>query len=591
MMLVVGRTGARAAALLGATALVGGLLVSHPAAAQDAATLSSIQAQITLLQTQLKQLQRQAAERDAELKRLRTEAAQANATAGKAMQQASAPPPAAPAPVANAGTPLLVGGGPPTGPLSMAGSSPQAITGTAVDEVNPTFRLGGVTVTLGGFVDLTGLYRTANETAGTPTNFKGTPFPISQNNHVGEFRMTAQQTRLSMLVQGRPTNDTSIAAYVEGDFNNGAGGANSNQTNSYTPRLRQAYAQYDDKTLGLHVLAGQAWSLATPNSVGLTPRKENIPLTIDTAYLPGFTYLRVPELRVTKDWGGKYWLGASLESPQASYGFTPTLTSGVTTLPPIGNQSVGGTVDFANPGGGGLNSQANYSVDIAPDVIVKAATDQPFGHFEAFGLGRVLQSRVSFVGSGSNKTALAGGVGGAAVIPVVKGKVELVGNVLAGSGVGRYLAGQLPDASFKQDGAPAPLQEVGGTVGLVGHPTKAIDLYGYAGMEQVGRSTFTATAGGKTTGYGYGTSFANVAGCSTELSSLSCNAQSRSLFEATVGGWWRFMQGSYGTVMAGAQYGYIENIAFHGTVSKGVGSKPTATNNLIYLAIRYLPFQ
>jgi hypothetical protein len=48
------------------------------------------------------------------------------------------------------------------------------------------------------------------------------------------------------------------------------------------------YGSVDWDNLGLHLLAGQAWSLATLNSQGITPRNEVPPPTIDGQYIPGF---------------------------------------------------------------------------------------------------------------------------------------------------------------------------------------------------------------------------------------------------------------------------------------------------------------
>jgi hypothetical protein len=344
------RTGKLGVSLLTATALAGGLLASHPASAQDAGRLELIQQQIQALQAELKRVQAEMTRRDAAVKAAQDDAAKARAAATQAQAQAQA---------AKAAPAVVIGS---QGPApSMQGVSPSVISGTTVDRPNPTVQLGGVRVTLGGFVDLTGVYRSANETRGLSTSFNGIPLANDPNSHMGEFRMTAQSTRLSMLVQGFPSDVSSLAAYVEGDFNNCSGGCNSVQSYSYTPRLRQGYAQYDNSAWGLHVLAGQAWSLITPFTVGITPRKENTPLTIDSGYLPGFSFTRNAQIRVAKDFDNKYWIAASLESPQAVF-------TNITTPLPAGTPNAGDTITYQGTGNGGLNSAANYSIDVAPDV-------------------------------------------------------------------------------------------------------------------------------------------------------------------------------------------------------------------------------
>jgi hypothetical protein len=592
--------------LLGASALVGSLTMAGVARAQDASQLAAIQAQITQLQAQLRRLQREAAARDAALKRAQADAAQARQEAQQALARPApgyAPPgqpnaaPGAYAPggyvpgYAPGSAPGSYAQGPSQGfalgtpnpnASSLQSASPASVTTTSVDQNNPTFRLGGVTVTLGGFLDTTALYRSRNLTAGTSTSFNSIPYSNNVNAHLDEFRMTAQPSRFSMLVQGKPSTNTNLAGYVEFDLNGAATTSTSVQSNSYTPRLRLAYAQYDDNADGWHLLTGQNWSLAVENTTGITPRKELIPPTIDANYLPGFVYTRAPQIRVVKDFGRQLWLGASLEAPQETYSL-----NGISGFASGSKLPDGQTLTFNSPGTSYLNSTTNYSYDVAPDMVVKAAVDPGWGHYEAYGLGRFFKARTSVVGAGDTRTVFGGGVGGSAVLPVVRKYVDLVGDVLGGYGVGRYGTGQLPDATFKANGDPAPLPEIIGMAGLIGHPTKSIDLYTLLGTEQIGRSTFTTGTGKKIAGYGYGTPYDVNTGCGTELDPTStCNAQTRALDAITVGGWWRFLHGGYGTVQAGAEYSYIKKIAF-----SGIGGKPSTDENLVFFSLRYLPFQ
>ena len=82
----------------------------------------------------------------------------------------------------------------------------------------------------------------------------------------------------------------------------------------------------DNDDFGAHLLAGQAWTLATMNLVGIVPRTENTPLVIDDQYVPGFTWARQPQIRVTKDFDQTLWFALSAENPQTTFGgTTPTL--------------------------------------------------------------------------------------------------------------------------------------------------------------------------------------------------------------------------------------------------------------------------
>ena len=86
---------------------------------------------------------------------------------------------------------------------------------------------------------------------------------------------------------------------------------------SHDPRIRQIFTTVDALDSGWHVLAGQAWSLITTDLSGITPLKEQIPLTIDAQYVPGFNWTRNPQVRVVKDIAPGLWAGLSAESPQS----------------------------------------------------------------------------------------------------------------------------------------------------------------------------------------------------------------------------------------------------------------------------------
>src|SRR5262249_35294217 len=105
---------------------------------------------------------------------------------------------------------------------------------------------------------------------------------------------------------------------------------------------------------GFHILAGQTWSLLTQNQVGITPRKENIPLTIDANYVVGFNYLRQWQIRAVGDVFPGISLGVSVENPAAIVGAStataPLGTGGAFASGGIVNGTV---VNFVNTGGGG----------------------------------------------------------------------------------------------------------------------------------------------------------------------------------------------------------------------------------------------
>ena len=252
----------------------------------------------------------------------------------------------------------------------------------------------------------------------------------------------------------------------------------------------------DRYDLGLHVLGGQAWSLITLNRIGIIARQENIPQTIDTGYIPGFSYTRNPQFRIVKDFDDrKLWLGLSAESPQAII-----YNSGLGTY--TGNPTTG------IAGGSSLNSSTSYTLDPAPDLIAKLAYDPGYGHYEVYGITRFFRDRYN----NDNHTIVGGGGGAGAILPIIDKKLEFQISGLAGTGVGRYGPAQLPDVTMKPDGRLVTIDEGMILTGLTAHPDEQWDLYLFGGMEKELRKAYTVGA----QLYGYGTQAIVIAAATSE---------------------------------------------------------------------------
>jgi hypothetical protein len=217
----------------------------------------------------------------------------------------------------------------------------------------------GVTVTLGGFLAAEFIYRQHDQANDISTSFASIPYANNSVGQTQELRFTARQSRISALVQGSPSQETLLGFYSEFDFQGGAQTANSNESNSYTPRLRHMYGSVDWDSPGLHLLAGQAWSLVTLNNQGITPRNEVVPPTIDGQYIPGFTWTRQPQIRLVKDMPDAVSIAISLENPQTTF-FT-----GVNPLPSTVH------LTFNTPAGQGFDSANTLSLNHIPDVVGK----------------------------------------------------------------------------------------------------------------------------------------------------------------------------------------------------------------------------
>ena len=459
-----------------------------------------------------------------------------------------------------------------------------------------------VKVTVGGFLAAETVWRQRNEAADIGSNFGGIPYPFSPLYNENEFHGSARQSRISLLVEGTLDPFQKLTGYYETDFLGVGTTSNYNQSNSWAARLRQAYFTYDNSGWGFHFLAGQSWSLLTQDQVGITPRKENIPLTIDANYVVGFNYTRNWQLRAVQEFWPGVSLGVSVESPAAIIAAsTATAPLGAGGAFASGGLVNGLVVNFNNPGGSFLTG-ATITTDVAPDIIEKAAFDPGWGHYEVFGLQRFFNDNVlacanlapcvagstTQVGSPSSKTAFAAGVGGSMLLPLIPKYLEFTGSILYGQGVGRYASGQLPDVTIAVDGTLTPLNGLSAMVGLIGHPWEGLDVYAYAGIEQVNANFFTVG----TTLFGYGNPGFSNAGCSIATPSsfagatpANCIANNRRLSDLTAGFWQNVYKGDYGRVAFGAQYEYIKRESFD-----GIGGAVSTDDNIVLTSIRYYPF-
>jgi hypothetical protein len=130
---------------------------------------------------------------------------------------------------------------------------------TKSSEEPTSFHYKGLTLTPGGFLEGTMLLRTRNENADIANNYSAIPLNGSSNAKLSEFRGSARNSELSLLVQGT-AGSTKLKGYVEADFLGAAPTANYVESNSWTPRLRQLWVQLD-RPSGWTITAGQTWSL------------------------------------------------------------------------------------------------------------------------------------------------------------------------------------------------------------------------------------------------------------------------------------------------------------------------------------------
>lgn len=435
----------------------------------------------------------------------------------------------------------------------------------------------GITLTPGGFIAGESVWRQRALNADIYTPYNATPFTGSGSAHVSEWVPSARQSRLSLIAAGK-AGAFNLKGMVEGDFLSAGTTSNNLQTNSYTFRIRQAWAQAE---VG-HVIftGGQMWTLLTEDKKAALAGQEALPMTIDNNFNVGTTWGRQTGFRAAVALSPKFTLAAAAEAAQYQFSASNAPTNfffGAAGIAP------------------GLNNpSANYTDVLAPDMIVKASFDPGFGHYEIAGVGRFFRDRVypatSSAANAYNDTKFGGGLLVNARFPVTK-MMDLGLHFLGGDGTGRYGASILPDVTVKADGTLAPLRNAQALFSVEVHPTKNFDVYGYAGDEYVQRTTYRNALG---TLVGYAPTTASNAGCNFEAiptaggtagynpGLTTCLGATRNITEGTMGFWYRPYTGPAGKLQLGASYGYLTREAWY-----GVGGAPHAVNNLVWTSFRY----
>ncbi len=442
----------------------------------------------------------------------------------------------------------------------------------------------GVSITFGGFAEAAGIYRSHDETADVASSFTKMPFPQTAVAHTGETDFTARQSRYSALIQGNLSEDTVASFYGEFDFLGAAQTANSNQSDSYNPRIRNLYGTIDWNKSGWHLLAGQNWSLVTMNSKGITPRNEVTPPQIDAQYIPGFAWARQPQIRLTKNFGQKLWLAVSLENPQTTIGGSTSAIAGITA-----NTSQAPTGQFY--------SGTNYSLNSIPDVVTKVAYEDTFGnghtfHAEALGLLRQFEDRVDVTGTNllslpvgnSVERTTGGGVGGSVALTVVPKMLDLQASILGGDGIGRYGSAGLSDTTVRPNGKLGALPETMALAGGTFHATPMLDLYLFGGQEKDHSKIYNV--GNTIYGYGTGVTGISNAGCDIENSALACSGFNKSVDQITAGLWQKVYNGPAGRLQFGVQYSHTTRELF----ADPAGNAPKASEDMVFTSFRYYPF-
>jgi len=483
-----------------------------------------------------------------------------------------------------------------------------------------TIRFRGINITPGGYAAAEFVRRSRALGADLPTPFNNLTMPGASQSQLSEFFGSGRQSKITTFVDGR-LGHADLSSYVSADFLSAGVTSTSTQTNSYTLRLRQAWAQAKFEN-GWSFLGGQTWSLVTEVAKGIAidddmgKTNDVRPKTIDASYNVGFDFARQYGIRLSKSFGDKVAVAVALENPQAT----------VTTH---GNANVAvGTTTYYNflVGGAGdgksYNSLSTYSFNPAPDLIAKVAFDPGFGHYEIFGLidrftDRIFPCVENYTTTACNPTGSptpapsallaynasreGGGFGASARWTFAK-RVTFGLKGFGGSGVGRYAPGGLPDVSINPNGTLHLVKNLHG-LGTLEWQSKKLMVFSYGGVEYAARTWAydpTVLPGAtKAVGYvGYGAPGFNNSGCYTEVApgsggfspgSLSgCTGDTRAVIEGTLGFWYKFYNGPKGSFRFGTQYSYVSRNTWSGNdVGKTGGLQPGGLDSMIFTSFRY----
>ena len=423
------------------------------------------------------------------------------------------------------------------------------------------FRIGTAAITPVGFMDFTSVSRSTNAGTGIGGSFGSIPFANTAAGSLTETKLSAQNSRFGFRVDAA-VNGTNVLAYMESDFvsqlGNPPNGSIAVSSNSYPLRLRLYWANVrKDK---VEFLAGQSWSLLTPNRKGMSALPGDLFFTqdIDVNYQAGLVWGRIPGFRLLYHFSPKTAFGVSLENAEPYVGGS---AGGGVITPPAALAGLLGTQ--LNNGGSVLAAPS-----VHPDIIAKLAFDpSPRFHIEAAGV----ETTAKIVNTNTSPFTkfTKAGVGGSINLnfELVKNLRILTNNYYSDGG-GRYIFGQAPDLIVRADGSLSPIHSGSTVTGLEVTAGKTL-IYTYYGGVYIHRNTALDANGTTRIGYGF---------------SGSSSGQNRTIQQFTLGTnttLWR--DARYGALNLMFQYSYLQRNPW----SVAAGQPSEAHYHVGFMNLRY----
>ena len=460
-------------------------------------------------------------------------------------------PPASPAPVPVPRSVLAAA----QQPAASSANPCEAPLDTA--NVPPYLRLGSVCVVPIGFMDATFVARDVNAQSVIGSNFGSIPFNNNIQAKLNEARFSIANSRLGFRVDGN-WKGWHFIGYNEFDFLGTSGANNITVTNgAVVPRIRLYWV--DARKDKVEFLAGQSWSMLTPNRRGISALPGDIfySQVFDVNYMAGLTWTRQTGYRMLYHPSNTVTFGFSAENPDQyiggyAGGSAITLPTNLSSL--SGTELDQGNLPFTAP-------------VLTPDFIAKVAFD-PSARFHAEVGG--VERNFRIVNPNNVPAAQASTKSGAGVLLGMNAEIfknfRLITTNYWSDGGGRYLFGQAPDLIVNAN-STISLLHAGGTVDGFEARWGSWLWYAYYGGIYIGRDTAIDTTG-KPVGYGY---------------IGSPNSQNRNIQEFTLGfnktAW---SNPRYGSINYMLQYEYLTRRPWY------AGTGPEAAHdNTFYVDIRY----
>jgi hypothetical protein len=442
--------------------------------------------------------------------------------------------------------------------ISVAATVPASAVVEKPKQSPLSIRIGASEFTPFGFMDFTTLYRSTLNGGDIGSSFGSIPYANAANSKLSETRFSAKNSRIGLRVDSTVA-DAKVLGYLEEDFLGNAATNINVASNSDVLRMRVYFV--DVQKNGWEFLAGQDWSMMTPNRKGISPIPGDIFFTqnVDTSYQVGLVWGRTPQVRAVYHPNKEWAFGVSLENPDQYVGGAVVLPAGFT-----GTQVDAGANGTATP-------------NVFPDVIGKMAydtkiNDLPF-HIDAAGLVRFF--KVNTFTSTVNSDASATGFGGSvnASLGLMPG-FQLIGNAFTSNGGGRYISTGLgPDFIVNPVNSAGAfslslVKSYAGMAGFEWDVAPMDKIFGYYGLAHYDRK-FDQLSNGTYVGYGY---------------PGSSNSQNKQIEEYTLGlahTLWK--NPAYGDLKVLTQLSYLDRTPWF--VAAGTPSKAKMT--MFYLDLRY----